>query len=383
MKRWVLASGLGVILAVLAAVWFFDTFEQVDGKVWVGPSGAARSNPYLAATRFMTRMGFRITEIERPAELDHLAPGATLVLLARRAVVTPERAQTLARWAAAGGHLIVEPEPQRYRDVMLESLGITRKPAAKAKPAPTLAVEFPGVARTLQVTPSPNDALEFARATPDLIVADAGGIRLASLRHGSGRVSVVTGFQRFSNRGIGAHDNAELLWQLLRLTPDNQSVMLLRSPQATPLIAWLYEHASAILLSSLTLLALWLWCVAPRFGPIIAGSAPQRHQLLEHIRACGRFRWASGARSSLLDAAREICRARIARLRPRLAHLANEQGYRELSTEIDIGADEIAYAFDGAPRGAREFVHMVATLASIHRNLSHTLSTPRLQQKRK
>jgi hypothetical protein len=226
------------------------------------------------------------------------------------------------------------------------------------------------------------DTLTLGQRQAEWTVADAGGMRLASLRHGSGRISIVTGFQRFGNRAIGSHDNAELLWQILRFMPDQKAVLLLRPSQSTPVFTWLYEHALAIVLCAIVLAALWLWRVMPRFGPIQPGAERERRQLIEHIRACGRFRWAHGARESLLAAAREICQGRIARLRPRLAFLPLEDRCRELATELSRGPDEIAYAFQGVPRAAREFVHMVATLASIHAHLSRAPSAARLRRKR-
>ena len=383
MKRWGFTAFLGVAAALIALIWFFDTYEQVESEVWVGPSGAARKNPYLAAMRFMQRMGYTVSSIDRPRDLDALPRATTLILLARRAVVTPERAQSLLAWAAAGGHLIIEPEAQRSRDVMLDALAIGRAQALKVKPTPTLAVELPQSERTLQVTPTLRDTLELGRSKAEWTVADAGGIRIASLRHGSGRISVVTGFHRFANRAIGSHDNAELLWRILRFAPGDKAVLLLRPPQSVALVAWLAENALVIVASMLGLIALWLWRVMPRFGPIQPGGERERRELLEHIRACGRFRWAQGARESLLDAAREICHARIARLRPRLAFLPLDERCRELAAELALGREEIAYAFQGVPRAAREFVQMVATLASIHARLSHATPVARIRKKRR
>ena len=376
-----LTSALGAFVVVLAALWFFDTFEQVETQVWVGPSGAARTNPYLAAMRFIERMGYVLHPVDRPGDLDAPPHGATLILPARRAVVTPGRAQSLLRWAASGGHLIIEPEPRRSRDVILDALGINRTEAAKFKPPATLAVEFDNLERTLEVTPSMRDTLQLTRDQADWAVADAGGLRLASIRHGAGRISVVTGFHRFSNRWVGAHDNAELLWRILKLAPGSQTVLVLRPPQVAPLFDWLSQHALEIGISALALLLLWLWRITPRFGPTLPVSERERRQLLEHIRACGRFRWAHGARESLLEAAREICNGRIARLRPRLAVLAPEERCRELASEVALSGDDVAYAFQGAPRAAREFVHMVATLASIHAALSRAPSATRLRKR--
>lgn len=370
-------GGLATLGLAAAALWFFENYEQVETQVWVGPSSAARANPYLAAQRFIERMGYAVGTIDRPGDLDAAPPGATLILPARRAMVTPARAQTLLGWAEAGGHLIVEPEPSRSRDPLLDALGIGRRVAENIKPAATMAVELPGLERVLDVTPTVIDTLELAAVRADWTAADANGIRLASLRRGSGRISIVTGLQRFGNRAIGAHDNAELLWRMLGFAPDHRTVLILRPPRRAPLIAWAGEHAAAVVVSGLGLLALWLWRLAPRFGPLAQPPEPGRRQLLEHIRACGRFRWAQGARESLLGAAREICQARIARLRPRIAVLPVADRYRELAAEMRIGADRIADAFEGAPRAGRDFVRAVATLASIHAVLSRAQRTAR------
>ena len=382
MKRPALAAVLAAVAVGLGALWFFDNFEQVERQVWVGPSGAARANPYLAATRFLERMGYAVATIERPSDLDGPPAGGTLILLARRAALTPARAQSLLRWVADGGHLVIEPEPRRTRDFMLEALGVTRGDASNVKPAQTMTVEVPALDHALKVTPTLLDTLKIEGRKPDWTAADAGGVRLLSLRHGSGRVSVITGFTRFTNRAIAQHDNAELLWRIVRFLPANQSVLLFRPPRAAPFLAWLYDAGLAIAVSMLLVLLLWLWHVMPRFGPVLPAPEPERRQLLEHIRATGRFRWAQGGRESLLDAAREICHGRLARLRPRVALLPIEERCRELSAEVGIGADEIAYAFQGAPRAAREFVHTVATLASIHAALSRVARVPRLRKKR-
>ena len=383
MKRVIYTAVLVLGLATLAAIWFFNTYEQVDNDVWMGPSPAARANPYLAALRFMGRMGFAAHTIERPSDLDQLPAGATLILPARRAMVTPERAQTLLRWAHSGGHLIIEPEPGKSRDLLLDALDIGRAQTQTRKPAATMTIETEDANRQLQVSSGSFDTLELRRAAADLVVADAGGVRIASLRHGAGRISVITGFRRFTNRAIGMHDNAELLWRILTLAPSNPKVLLLRAPQTSPLLQWLLAHALEVIITSLVLLTLWIGRVAPRFGPLRPALEPERRQLLEHIRACGRYRWANAGSASLLEAAREICHNRIARMRPRLALLANDQRYRSLANELAVSERDIAYAFEETPHGARDFVHAVATLASIHSHLSRAAKAPRLHMKRK
>lgn len=383
MKRALLVSAAVIVLLGLAAAWFVTSFERVPTKVWTGPSGAARANPYLAAMRFMERVGMQTSLIERVAELDAIAPGATLVLLAGRTSLSPERVQALQHWTQNGGHLVIEPERAGVRDAMLDALRIGRGEVAPGKPMPTLAVAFPGSAHSLRVTPGPRVALDLSRVQPEFSASDPAGTWFATLVAGAGRITVLTGLYRFQNRLIGTHDNAEFLRQILHLQPTSRQVYLLRPPQSLPLWEWLERHALGTMLAGGVLLALWLWRASPRFGPLRPAAAPERRQLLEHIRACGRFRWAEGARAALLDAAREICLRRIVLLQPSMAHLTHAQRNQVLATSADMDASSIAHAFDAAPRSTREFVQIVATLASIHDALGHAgrRRTPRRKRR--
>jgi hypothetical protein len=216
------------------------------------------------------------------------------------------------------------------------------------------------------------------RGSRHLVIADWVAC-IASLRHGAdGKYHHwVSAFYQPCDR----HTSTRNYWRML-LAPSTSQVLLLRAPQAPPILEWLMTHALEVIIASLALLSLWLWRVAPRFGPLRPAIEPERRQLLEHIRACGRYRWANGARASLLNAAREICHKRICRLRPRLALLASEQRYRGLADELAMSADELAYTFEGTPHSARDFVHAITTLASIHSHLSRAAQAPRLHIKR-
>ena len=62
-ERWkyLLIIGLLLIMTALSASWFVSHFESYQQEVKTGLSPEARSNPYLAAERFLHALG-------RPAE---------------------------------------------------------------------------------------------------------------------------------------------------------------------------------------------------------------------------------------------------------------------------------------------------------------------------
>jgi hypothetical protein len=366
MKRTVYISAAVAVLAALGVAWFLDNFERVETQVWVGPSAAARSNPYLAAMRFLERLGLAARLEEQPARLQAAPTRTTVILPAARPWLGEARAQEWLRAVENGGHLIVEPEPVRSRDPLLDALSIARR---NVKPAAgTFDVEWPGAQPHLQIAVAGSQVLELGRAPADLVVADAHGVRLASMRRGAGRVSVMTGLQRFDNGHIGSHDHAELLRRLAALEPAGE-VLIVRAAGAPPLWDWLVAHALPVLIAGSILIVLGLWRTLPRFGPVVPAAAPPRRQLLEHLRAAGRFAWKHGSRGSLLGSAREQVERHIALAAPRLAHLPPQRRYGELAAQLESDAGTLAYAFQATPRNAREMVQITATLASIHAGL--------------
>ena len=107
----------------------------------------------------------------------------------------------------------------------------------------------------------------------------------------------------------------------------------------------------------------------PRFGPVLPAPELGRPELLEHLRAAGRFRWSRGARSELLAAAREQLERHVATAAPRLAHLTLQERYAELSAQLNIDARAVQSALAAAPRNARDLVQITAALATIHAGL--------------
>ncbi|MGH8666536.1 MAG: DUF4350 domain-containing protein [Burkholderiales bacterium] len=378
MKRPVLAI-LGVAaLAALGWWWFVTHYEQVEIKVPVGASAASRANPYLAAMRFAERLGWKANLEEQPARMVEMPVRTSILLPAGRAWLTPTRAQALLHAAENGAHLIVEPEPERQRDPLLEALEVGRRTVQPNRGH--FDARFPGAEAPLRLGSVGNQVIDPGRAHVDIAIADARGPRIVSLRRGSGRVTVMTGMQRFDNRHIGSHDHAELLRRVLALAPADR--LLVVRAGGPPLWSWLVEHGSQVMIAAAMLLALALWRIAPRFGPIAPSPEPARRQLLEHLRAAGRFRWSRGARQELLSAAREQLERHIALAAPRLAHLPPSQRYVELSAQLGTDAETVAGAFQAAPRNARELVHIAATLASIHAGLRGARPRFRPQRKR-
>jgi len=76
--------------AALGGVWFFSNYERVNEKQWVGYSGEARHNQYLAAERLLARMGVAARHVKTIPELKELPVNGSLLLPDRREALTPD-----------------------------------------------------------------------------------------------------------------------------------------------------------------------------------------------------------------------------------------------------------------------------------------------------
>jgi hypothetical protein len=262
--------------------------------------------------------------------------------------------EDIAAWVEDGGHLIVEAELLGVSDPLLELLGVERTTgAAPSKPVP---IELPD-GRRLAVSIFGAMTLQGVGAKP---------ARYVSFAHGEGTVSALTGLQFARNPAIGNDDNAAFLWHLVSLTQPVELQVYLR-PERLSLWAFLTRYAAPVLVAAAALLALWLWRVAPRFGPVRPDAPPARRRLLDHLRASGRFFWTQGLRGPLVLAARDAALRRITRAQPDFA--VSSEGVRaaRVAALAQIPVEE-AQRFMSAGGGipGAEFIRIMHTAQRIH-----------------
>ncbi len=359
-----------VAVAVLGgAVWFFANFERVPDKEWTGYQGEARRNGFLAAERLLDRMGLRVRHLKTPIELRDLPPNGTLLLPARRSALAPAERERLLEWVRGGGHLVVENENHRLPDPILDALAVQRQP-----------VKNPGPSRTAEVRlPHAPDALKVNLPSSQTLVAPADSFRvqgkaatqLVHFRHGRGRVTALNDFGFMRNPAIGQNDHAEFLWQLVRFQPGTDAVFVFDNPQKLSLTQWLADNAWAVLAALALAVALWLWRIATRFGPIAPDPQPARRRLLDHLRASGRFQWTAGGAATLAEAAREAALRRVARAQPDFTALAPPERRARLAASFDLPAAEAERVLRPAQNlQPGEFVNAMRVFQRIHERLS-------------
>ena len=378
-------SALG-ILVFLGVVWFFATHDRVTVREWVGPTGEARLKEFLAAQRFADRMGMKVVEVRSLAGLETLPAQAVLIVPHHRQQLPPTRIQQLLQWVDNGGHLIAEAEFPGVADPLFDQLGVKRSIVRETtKP---LVVELPNTERKASVfLPG---AVKLETTAPDVRLRVGSG--LISYARGRGLVTVASSLRFARNPGwddyvsrmvkrptvsIGEHDHAALLWSILSLTSGREASLAPRyelhlffRPEPLSFLGFLREHAMAALIACALLLALWVWSIVPRFGPIAPDAPPGRRRLLDHLRASGRYYWAKGLRSRLVVAARDAALRKVVRAQPDFATASQAERIARLSVLIQRSKEDAARFMSaaGAMRGA-DFIRLTQDAQSVHKAL--------------
>ena len=361
MKTRLIVGGALLALAIGAVVWWNMTFVRVPAKVWVGPSGEARLRQFLAAERFAERMGLPAKELRALPDIDALAPGGVLLMPTRRQALDAQRMDRILTWVQNGGHLIAEAEAHGISDPLFDLLAVRRIDATWVGDPLTVPI-----AGGLKVALRSRLGLE--PPTGRLLVRAASGesVRLASFGRGRGVVTVTSSLDFARNPQIGELDHAEFFWRLARLTPATHLAVYWR-PVRLSLWGFLTEHALAALAASLALLAMWLWHIAPRFGPVAPDAPPVRRRLLDHLRASGRYYWALDLRERLLIAARDAALRRVLRAQPEFATAPPHERAARLAALAGVPVGEAQRLLDagGAIRGAA-FIQVMQTAQRVH-----------------
>lgn len=402
---------VGAILLVLlglGTVWWLKNFERQPEEVYKGLKGDAATDPYLAMKRFLARMNVQVDE-RKPsatngAKFDGWQPGGTVMLGDRRHVImTRARVEQVLAWVDAGGYLILEAEFPGRPDPLLEALNIERRPQprppraqrrdADPKAAPTEAerqaayleritdVSIPGNPRVLQVQFSPYQSLADPKNQALWKVENALGVRMIHLKHGAGRITVVSNFDWLSyNNGtgrfkderaqptnIGKLDHAEVLMTLLRLNPNyaKHPVRLIWGNDEISLWQLLTTEAWMALLALAALIALWLARVIPRFGPLQPEPPPAEQRLAAHLEASGRFFWKYLDPHVVYAKLRTAFDKRLAERRPGLAARRPAERNMELARLVNMREEAVARALDAPVQSATEFVRNVRVLQRI------------------
>ena len=304
--------------------------KWVEHEEELGYLGEAKRNPWLAATRFLELYNIPVLQ---QRGTNNLPDEQSVIITPAEAINSELHAQRLLDWTERGGHLIYLAEGGgHYLDDWSDSSHTRGMREGKHPLLATLGVKqfesSRGIAgagevrigqQTFKV--SLKEEIRFDLTDTTKTVAwSAGNPKesvFASLRSGSGRITLISRASAFRNRWIDDDDHAALLLALVRETDPIYSVTFVKAGRIN-LWHMLLQHAWPVLLALVLLLLFWLWSVLPRFGPVRALPRRFERRFASHLDEAGGFLWKQKLTDALLEAPRQAVLA-----------AARRQGLRE------------------------------------------------------
>jgi hypothetical protein len=354
-RLWAALAGLSLLAALALLLGNLDPHWRT---VELGPAAEARTNPWLAAERFLRQREVAVRRADSLAQVLEDTPpaGHTLVLLGSRRELSATQSQRLLDWTAGGGHLLViaqgnwSEQRQRSDDLLLDLLQVRRLPSSSlADDAPEASEEpWPELTKLyLENEQAPayfafdiRYHLEDSGNRAHAWANSARATHLLQLGHGDGLVTVLSDGRLWRNKHIGEHDHAWLLWYL---TQDSQVILLQRlDGEALPRL--LLRHFPEALLALALLLALLLWHFGLRHGPLQADPPPARRQLGEHLQACAEFLCRQSGHAALLGRLQAEVRQRARQRHPSFERLPVTEQWQLLGRMTRLPVSQISQA---------------------------------------
>lgn len=373
-----LIGALIVLLLGLAVLGFLSNHELKEEEIFVGYSGEARRNDYLAAQRLLEAFDVSVKHHASLAEVD-LRPGGgeTLFLAHQGRRLADDRLERLLNWVHEGGHLITAASPTSVPDPVADRFDIQRLAVEEEdRPDADTADNVDSTAAPDSLSIDWPDA-PVLRATNAVVLdqyRDGRGVRVLRLAHGDGSITLSASTRIFSNRRMGYGDHADLFWQLINAHGPAQTVLIVGGTDMPFIFSLIWAALPETIVALALLALLWLFGRSQRFGPMSPSPSRARRRIIEHIVAGARYRWRQGSAAELVLRMREETLERLARSRPDLARQASDERNATIAKRLAIPVQQVADCLDGdinfkrssrAAMSAERFTQIIKNLKAI------------------
>ena len=392
------------ILLTLFVCFFCSSCQETELKRrTLGYKGKAKANPFLAAERLLNKEGFDAASAHGFGRLDEQT--ATL-FIPTSSLNTVGRAKRVLEWVASGGHLILMLDGGEMggNDFVITPSGSYRD-SDLAAGVQHLLDEMNVVCHTEDLSSSTSSSkmeldeweeleekdrvlLESEESKinlgdGELVLhswsdktleyniwsgddygsgeSDKGEHRYLSLRHGSGRVSLLSDARPLRNRYLGYGDHAEFLITLAYLSDSGKIVF--SSGEGDGFLAMLWRHFKMAVIGLLAVVLLWLWRHLPRYGPAQDVGEGNTREFTEQLRGIGRFLWRHKRDDSLLGS----LRAHINRALSLHAGISDEGIFEQLADKTGLPVESVIEAM------TREQVTEPGVMVRVTQNLQKIL----------
>ncbi|WP_249671938.1 DUF4350 domain-containing protein [Pseudomonas abieticivorans] len=376
-----LLIALALVLLGLALARHLHRYtETIDH----GQAPEARANPYLAAQQYLRQRGLVATLAPNYEALAQLPSNhRSLLLLGDRSYMTPNQAGQLLSWVRRGGRLLFVAEAlwDEHKgmsgDLLLDRLQLHQLLSRDLPQLPKAADDdFPRLTKLYlenEKAPAyfgfdPAFHLEDPTNKAQSWANSANATHLMQLTLGDGLITVVTDADLWTNGAIGRYDNAWLLWYLNQGT----DVTLLFNSDHDSLWTLLQRYYPQALLALALLVAMALWRLGLREGPIRQPEPLARRQLQEHLQASASFLLRHAGQDALLRSLQQDVLRRARRRHPGFEKLPVAEQWLVLARLTRQPTSAIGHALRPRPRqrlSAADFSRQVAHLQTLRNAL--------------
>jgi hypothetical protein len=374
-----------VLILVLAAVavlgglvyWIVPKLERVEQEVVENVSEKARRNPFLAMERYLGRLGYAVETGHRADVIDR-PPAATdtIVVEFSEEVFSPARTRKIMEWIAAGGHLVLEIDAARWAtdevppNALLDLAKVSaeydeeRDDEDEAVAPPRYRLEAGG--ESYQVGLWPYQYLVDGSGVAEAWTVEG---RPQVLRYGyrEGLFTVIIDRRMWQNAHIGEFDHALLLTAILG--PPGGKVWVLYRVEVASLPELIWQYGARVVVAFAFALALALWALYNRFGPVHVPPLGRRRSLGEHVQAIAAFAWRYGRAATLLHAARTALRYRAEARYPGFQHKSADEQIEWLAARVGRTGAEVRRALEAEVRHHEQLVEITRLLQEMRKSL--------------
>ncbi|MCP4992799.1 MAG: DUF4350 domain-containing protein [Gammaproteobacteria bacterium] len=380
----------GLLLLLLlggwGVFWFMDNFEQREREFRSEQSPMARLNPYLAAERYLRRVGFEVESLsgrewlinppEEPGVLfvHHLGPS-----------LPPEREEALLRWVDQGGRLILvarqlwDEDELTSGNSLLDRLGVQlveSGDSSQDEDDPLQGVDLVQLTLIDQDGEAtgpefnmgfrPNRILDDGDMDASWVLEGDLGPHLMEWSWGRGWITVLSDGTLFSNEKIEKYDNA---WFLSYLVEGDQKIWLLYSSNMPTLLELIWRYLPYLLIMLTLLLLLMIWRLTLHSGPRLSVGGGARRNLLEHLQAAANYVWRIDRASDLFNSSRRRVEQHWRRRHPLLDRLDQQARCDWIAEQTGLDSGAIFTALYSQPKDEQALIRISAIQQKLMRHL--------------
>lgn len=423
-------NGLLILLVVgTLALAFFLLFEKAERKRTTPASLEARKNSFLAAERFLTRLGFSAESIAKREILINPPSPDDLIFIGRLEGNLPtEREDNLIAWIEQGGTLVIthtNPWDNRINksgNTLLDRLGVRRHSAHALKEqaheeasdddeayeddayedqatpgdepdslldeqagnpnngekTPPAFKPFEEIFAKESVTLTQEDqtvvnidfiadrVLEDADQNAASVYAGESGNHIVIKALGKGKLIVLSDSNFLKNDGIGDNDHA---YFLASLAQGRGKIWILYNSIMPSFLSLISKKAPALLASLVILSLMFVLWLTIRIGPRYTLSDHRRRNIIEHLVSAGFFIMKHGSTQDLLHVSRSAIDKKILAKHLFFHRKTKEEQVAYIAKWTQLTKEEVHAAFNNHSMAKDGFIAMSAALQKITRDI--------------